>query len=167
MILFYFITLSFMFSAFQSKETQRNACVSNPCQNGGSCLLNPSDLNNYTCSCQSKYSGQNCSIRIKLEIKKHEAEIIRKLNIYFIAVSVIFGVLCCLFLYIYCSRFIHVAENSESKKRLNLDSSNNNKVNQVPYCFEGPCKLPENITKKSNEKTVDFGDFEKFRVNLN
>ena len=35
-----------------------NPCASNPCLNGGNCTA--TSLKNFTCSCDSQYSGPNC-----------------------------------------------------------------------------------------------------------
>ena len=34
-------------------------CLPNPCQNSGTCT---DEVNNYTCSCATGYTGYNCSI---------------------------------------------------------------------------------------------------------
>lgn len=37
-----------------------DACLSDPCQNGGSCINTPGDVNPYLCDCQRGFRGQNC-----------------------------------------------------------------------------------------------------------
>lgn len=37
-----------------------DACLSDPCQNGGSCINTPGDVNPYICDCQQGFLGQNC-----------------------------------------------------------------------------------------------------------
>jgi len=41
-----------------------NACSSNPCQNGGSCVRLP---HSYMCNCAQQYSGMNCERRCPLQ----------------------------------------------------------------------------------------------------
>ena len=49
-------------------------CLSNPCQNGGSCFI--TDYNGYSCTCPKRCYGQNCekceysSIRYKLDLEE-------------------------------------------------------------------------------------------------
>ena len=40
-----------------------NECGSNPCQNGATCN---DELNNYTCICDSQFTGKNCDIGKKI-----------------------------------------------------------------------------------------------------
>ena len=44
---------------------QETVCSSNPCQNGGACVVG---LNNYTCSCVDVYGGDHCESKVKVYI---------------------------------------------------------------------------------------------------
>lgn len=35
-------------------------CMSNPCQNGGSCIVRPDTLERFSCSCADGYGGKKC-----------------------------------------------------------------------------------------------------------
>ena len=37
-----------------------NACVNNPCKNGGACFT--TGPGNYNCSCTSQFAGDNCEL---------------------------------------------------------------------------------------------------------
>ena len=48
--------------------TNQDACLFNPCQNGGTCANTPAlpataDPPNYNCTCVTGWWGQNCEIR--------------------------------------------------------------------------------------------------------
>ncbi|XP_063300736.1 coagulation factor VII [Pelobates fuscus] len=42
---------------FWETYTDKDECISNPCQNGGTCI---DDHHSYTCSCPPAYEGRNC-----------------------------------------------------------------------------------------------------------
>ncbi len=62
--LFTFAPLSPIFSKSNSIPIAvEKACDVTPlCQNGGTCVQNPTLLEEYTCSCVSGYGGDNCEI---------------------------------------------------------------------------------------------------------
>ena len=45
-----------------------NPCASNPCLNGGNCSAR--SLKNFTCSCDSQYSGPNCQFSNLTDLQK-------------------------------------------------------------------------------------------------
>ncbi len=51
----------FFFSKGSNCEENLNECLSNPCQNGGTCYDRD---NSYICSCASGFLGSNCDIDV-------------------------------------------------------------------------------------------------------
>ena len=58
--LFYLIT--FVLTFFYSLQKDNSPCNSNPCLNGGTCLLN-SNACAYLCQCSLGFAGSNCALR--------------------------------------------------------------------------------------------------------